>query len=227
MKSVSLQKIYLSANENTIARWMKETGIGEIRKESYYDPLKLALATGIKPPVPDGVSLLINELKELTKDDPLADTLPAQGFHFTFLPLTLPLYSMNEQLPAKVDQLKNIWTEFHEKKIVIRDLRLVALPSQLLLAGIPERSAIDMRQSFCEKILNSHWKDELLIRHTGSSLPAPFWHSTLLRYGADFLPATVRQFFIERQAIHFGNVAGELTLAKVNYNWTKYYPLKD
>lgn len=226
MNSVNLQKMYLSANENTIAMWLKNAGIGKAREENYYDPLKLALAAGIKPPVSGSVSHLIEELKRLTKDDPLADTLPTQGFHFTFLPLTLPLYNVNEQLPEKMEQLTNIWTEFHAKKIVLKDLRLVALPSQLLLAGIPERAAIELRQSFCEKVLDSHWKKELLMRHTGSPLPAPFWHSTLLRYSAAFLPVTVRQFFIERQALNFGNVAGELILAKVNYNWSKCYPLK-
>ncbi len=196
MKSVSLQNTYLSANENTIAIWAKNVAIGEIREEKYYDPLKLALAAGIQPPVPACVSRLIGELKQLTKDDPHADILPTQGFHFTFLPLTLSLYKVNELLPAKVHQLTNIWTEFHAKKIVIRDLRLVALPSQLLLAGIPDSPAIDMRQSFCEKVLDSHWKNELLMRHTDSPLPAPFWHSTLLRYNAAFLPVTMRQFFI-------------------------------
>ncbi|MCL6723068.1 hypothetical protein M8R21_48245 [Klebsiella sp. T2.Ur] len=226
MNSINLQKMYQSANENTIALWLKNAGIGKTREENYYDPLKLALAAGIRPPVPGSVSHLIDELKRLTKDDPLADTQPTQGFHFTFLPLTLPLYKVNEQLPEKMDQLTNIWTDFHTKKIVIRDLRLVALPSQLLLAGIPERSAIDMRQSFCEKVLDSHWKNELLMRHIGPPLPAPFWHSTLLRYSAAFLPVTVRQFFIKRQARNFGNVSGELILAKVNYNWSQCYPLK-
>jgi len=84
-----------------------------------------------------------------------------------------------------------------------------------------------MRHSFCEKVLDSHWKNELLMRHTGSPLPTPFWHSTILRYGADFLPAPVREFIFERQAINFGDVDGELKLATVNYNWTKCYPLAD
>ncbi|MEH0885335.1 hypothetical protein [Enterobacter sp. UNJFSC 003] len=226
MKAVSLQNLYLSANANTLALWAKNAGIGKIRAENYYDPLKLALSAGIQPPAPVYVLRLIEELKRLTKEDPHADVLPAQGFHFTFLPLTLPLYEVNALLPAKVDQLTTLWAGFHGKKIVIRDLRLVALPSQLLLAGIPEPPAIDMRQSFCEKVLESDWKDELLMRHTGSPLPAPFWHSTLLRYSAAFLPGTVRQFFIERQTINFGDVAGELTLAKINYNWTTCYPVQ-
>lgn len=225
MKPMSLQERYRSANENTVAMWAKNAGIGEVREESYYDPAKLALATGIQPPVSFNVSCLISELQRLTKDDPLADTLPAQGFHFTFLPLTLPLYNLNQPLPAKVAQLTNIWAEFHGRKIVIRNLRLVALPSQLLLAGIPETSAIAMRQSFSEKVLASQWKNELLMRHTNSALPAPFWHSTLLRYRAAFLPAALRQFFLERQASDFADAAGELTLAKVNYNWTTCYPL--
>jgi hypothetical protein len=225
MKPINLESLYRSVNENTVAIWSENAGIGKIKQGNYYDPVRLALAAGIQPPVSFDVSCLIYELQQLTKDHPLADILPTPGFHFTFLPLTLPLYNDNEPLPEKIDELTNIWSEFDAKKIVIRDLRLVALPSQLLLAGIPDSSAITMRQSFCEQVLDSHWKNELQMRHSGSSLPAPFWHSTILRYGADFLPASLRQFIIERQAVNFGDVAGELKLARVNYNWTTCYPL--
>jgi len=218
--------MYRTANENTLAIWAKNAGIGEIRKENYYDPLKLALATGIQPTVPVKVSRLLCELQQLTQDDPLADILPAHGLHFTFLPLTLPLYNINEPLPANVEQLTTLWTQFDAKKIIIRNLQLVALPGQLLLAGIPENPAIALRQSFCEKVLETDWKNELLRRHHGSALPAPFWHSTLLRYNAAFLPATLRQFFLKRQDMDFGDVTGELILARVNYNWTQCYPLR-
>lgn len=225
MSSMSLQNLYRSTNENTAAMWAENAGIGEIKRGNYYDPVRLALASGIQPRVSSEVSRLIGELQLLIKDDPLADVLPTAGFHFTFLPLTPPLFNENEPLPQKVEELTKIWTGFEAERIVIRDLRLVALPSQLLLAGIPDSPAIAMRQSFCEQVLDSHWKDELQTRHSGSPLPAPFWHSTLLRYGADFLPASVRQFIIERLAVNFGDVAGELKLARVNYNWTACYPL--
>lgn len=218
--------MYRSVNENTVAIWKENSGIGEIRQENYYDPVKLALAAGIQPSVPSDVLRLMSELQQLTRDDPLADTLPANGFHFTFLPLTLPLYDENAPLPENVNQLTAIWTGYDAKKIVIRDLRLVALPGQLLLAGIPESPAIAMRNSFCEKVLDSDWKHALLMRHTGSPLPAPFWHSTLLRYNAAFLPVALRHFFSDRQTLNFGEVTGELTLARINYNWTTCYPLK-
>lgn len=227
MSSMSLQNLYRSINENTAAIWAENAGIGEIKRGNYYDPVRLALASGIQPRVSTDVSRLIGELQQLIKDDPLADVLPEAGFHFTFLPLTPPLFNENDPLPEKVEELMRIWTEFDAERIVIRDLRLVALPSQLLLAGIPDSPAIALRQSFCEQVLNSHWKDELQRRHGGSPLPAPFWHSTLLRYGADFLPASVRQFIIERQTVNFGDVSGELKLARVNYNWTTCYPLKN
>lgn len=225
MSSMSLQNLYRSTNENTAAIWAENAGIGEIKRGNYYDPVKLALASGIQPRVSTEVSRLIGELQQLIKDDSLADVLPTEGFHFTFLPLTPPLFNENEPLPQKVEELTKIWTGFDAERIVIRDLLLVALPSQLLLAGIPDSPAIAMRQSFCEQVLDSHWKAELQTRHSGSPLPAPFWHSTLLRYGADFLPASVRQFIIERLAVNFGDVAGELKLARVNYNWTACYPL--
>lgn len=226
MTAKTLQNIYRSANANTLAMWEDNAGIGEIRTEHDYDPVKLALATGIQPPIPFMVSRLLDELKNVTGNDPLADIQPAHGFHFTFLPLTLPLYKVNEPLPENVEQLRKHWREFHGRKIVIRSLRLVALPGQLLLAGIPDEPAIAMRQSFCEKLLKTPWRNELLLRHNHSPLPAPFWHSTLLRYRAAFLPAKVRQFFIERQDHVFGEVAGEMSLALINYNWTTYYPVE-
>lgn len=225
MKSVSLPDIYRSTNSNTIGKWEDNAGIGQIRAENYYDTVKLALATGIKPRMPLSVSQLIDELNELTKGDPLADIQPAHSFHFTFLPLTLPLYKANQRLPSKVDQLKNIWSGYHSKKIAIRHLRLIALPSQLLLAGIPDEPAVAMRQSFCEKILESDWKAELLKRHSRIPLPAPFWHSTILRYSAAFMPATLREFFLKRHESDYGDVVGELTLARISYNWGNFYPL--
>lgn len=227
MNAISLQSEYHSANQKTRAVWQENPGIGEIRKESDYDPVKFALATGIRPHMPYPVASLIRKLEQLMGNDGLADILPASGFHFTFLPLTLPIYEESEPLPAKVKHLTGLWRRYQAKHIVIRQLRLVALPSQLLLAGIPDDPAIAMRRSFCEEILASEWKNELLQRHAGQAIPAPFWHSTLLRYRAAYLPVVLRDFFSTHKAINFGDVSGELILARSNYNWTKFYPVSD
>ncbi|PZL97751.1 hypothetical protein CKF43_03735 [Pantoea graminicola] len=225
MKPATLEEIYRSANEKTVATWAKNSGIGKVKEGHYYDPVKLALATGIQPPLSAAVSRLLDALQQRFQHDPLADILPVRGFHFTFLPLTLPLYDEREPLPEKVAQLAAIWSGYNANTLVIRHLRLVALPNQLLLAGIPESPAVDQRQSFCEQVMQSDWKAELLMRHAGRALPAPFWHSTILRYHADFLPESLRHYFSEHQNRDYGGISGELTLAGVNYNWTTCYPL--
>ncbi|MDZ7279979.1 hypothetical protein N4G40_17140 [Pantoea eucrina] len=227
MNALHLQNLYRATNENTLNVWRQNAGIGNVKEDDQYDPSTLALATSIRPALSAAVTRLIDELAQCTQRDPLADTLPANGFHFTFVPVTLPRYRAYERLPAEVDHLKQIWVPFHGVNIAIRHLRLVALPNQLLLAGIPDAPAIALRQSFCDQVLDSYWKNALLQRHTGRPLPAPFWHSTLLRYRADFLPASVRRFFLTRQHVNVGDVAGALTLAKVSYNWTTCYSLID
>lgn len=78
--------------------------------------------------------------------------------------------------------------------ITVRELRLVALPNQLLLAGIPDTLALRQRQAFCERLLTTDWQAALRLRHGNTPLPAPFWHTTLLRYQADCLPESLRRF---------------------------------
>ncbi|MHB2057463.1 hypothetical protein ACX64R_20350 (plasmid) [Pantoea dispersa] len=46
MQPISLQTRYRSANENTIALWAKNAGIGNIREENYYDPLNRGINFG-------------------------------------------------------------------------------------------------------------------------------------------------------------------------------------
>ncbi|WP_434643874.1 hypothetical protein ACMYSK_05235 [Klebsiella sp. I138] len=221
MKATCLDRIYQSTNDQTLADWRENEGIGEVRDTPAYDPTKLALATGIQPAMSAQIRLLFNELGELVHNDTLADRLPVASFHFTFLPLTLPLYAENEALPGKLEQLVDMWAAYQAQRITVRDLRLVALPGQLLLAGIPDDAALAMRHAFCQKVLGSQWKEELLARHATTPLPAPFWHSTLLRYGAGYLPERLRQYFRQNQALRFGTVCGELKFARVSYNWAR------
>ncbi len=71
MKSINLESLYRSVNENTFSIWSENAGVGAVKEGNYYDPVRLALAAGIQPPVTFDVSRLICELQQLTKDDPL------------------------------------------------------------------------------------------------------------------------------------------------------------
>lgn len=86
MNAISLQNRYHAVNNNTAALWAENAGIGKVREENYYDPTRLALATGIRPSVTADISRLIVKLTQLTAGDRLADTLPACGLHLLSYP---------------------------------------------------------------------------------------------------------------------------------------------
>lgn len=151
MKVIHLDSVYQSTNEKTQATWLENEGIGSIRETPDYDPTKLALATGIRPTMPAQIQQLFNKLNDLVRDDVLADRLPEACFHFTFLPLTLPLYAENEVLPEKISQLGEMWADYQARRITVRELRLVALPGQLLLAGFRMRRRLRCATHFVRK----------------------------------------------------------------------------
>ena len=225
MNAAELNALYHSTTERTLRVWQNLRGSELVEQGNAYDPHKLAIGAGIQPVMSAEIRTLLQELKNITRDDPLADVMPEAAFHFTFLPITLPLWTIEEPLPAKTDALLRLWELYQGATVVISDLRLVALPGQLLLAGIPDAQSVALRQQFCTQLLDSPWENELRLRHATTPLPAPFWHSTLLRYRAQCLPGHLQRFFLERQACRYGDASGALTLAKAIYNWAIAYPL--
>lgn len=224
MDASDLDALYESTNCNTLAMWQEHADTGG-PIPAYYAPHKFALATGFQPPMSVEIAGLFTALHTLTHHDPRVDLQPVDGFHFTFLPLTLPLYEAHQQLPSHVEALTHAWAPYDGQSIRINELRLVALPGQLLLAGIPNPTAVAWRKAFCEAVLNTPWRNELLARHENVPLPAPFWHTTLLRYQAARMPEYLRAFFLQHRTQRYGDVAGKLQLMRINYNWTARWPV--
>ncbi|PWC19666.1 hypothetical protein [Brenneria corticis] len=215
-----LQDLYHSTSEATLQQWEKQSGIGELMKGHYYDTSRLAFTSGFQPPATPDIRRLLAQLDELAGNDPLADVMPVYGLHFTFLPITQQIYSPDRQ-PDNFSELQSLWQEYEGKTVRISDLRLVALPGQLLLAGIPDKESIAARHQLASSLLASSWQEALRNRHANTPLPAPFWHSTLLRYRAQRLPEAFRQFFIAQRHQRYGSVHGRLKLVLSNYNWTQ------
>jgi hypothetical protein len=46
----ALSALYEATSERTLVAWQKAPDCGEIMQQAYYDPHKLALASGIQPP---------------------------------------------------------------------------------------------------------------------------------------------------------------------------------
>ncbi|WHP33195.1 hypothetical protein QMG90_09950 [Trabulsiella odontotermitis] len=225
MNAAGLNALYHSTTERTLRVWQRLRGSEQVEQGNAYDPHKFAIGAGIQPVMSAEIIMLLQELAHISRGDPLADVMPQAAFHFTFLPITQPLWSADEPLPAQTDELLRLWAAYQGATVVIRNLRLVALPGQLLLAGIPDEKSVALRQQFCTQLLASSWGEALRVRHASTPLPAPFWHSTLLRYRAQCLPEHLQAFFLERQACHYGDVSGTLTLTKAIYNWAIAYPL--
>lgn len=223
LSAAALSRLYTATSEKTLAAWQAAPDCGEPMRQAYYDPHKLALASGIQPALSSAVSALLAELALLTDGDERADIMPPAGLHFTFLPFTLPLYD-DEHQPDDLAPLRALWQKWHRQPLNIEALRLVALPSQLLLAGVADEKSIQARQALCEALLASPWRDKLMARHRNAPLPPLFWHTTLLRYRAQYLPLPIRHFFAQHQHQRYGAVEGTLTLAQVNYNWTRVLP---
>lgn len=218
-----LQMLYSMTSEKTLTKWAMHPGRGEIMQQAFYDQHKLAITSGIKPPLTAPLHDLLCEISELARGDPLADAMPLSGLHFTFFAITMPLYlrcdiaGIDPYLAAIfARQAKNL-------KVTISNLRLVALPNQLLIAGTPDVKSYEAKEGFARQLLDSPWRDKLRERHGDIPLPPPFWHSTLLRYQADFLPARFREYFMAHRTDNYGEVASAVRLAFTNYNWTEVY----
>lgn len=191
--AVSLSALYEATSERTLAAWQQVPDCGEVMQNAHYDPHRLALATGIQPPLSGAIASLRQKLAALTGDDPLAGCMPASGLHFTFLPVTLPLYEKGQR-PQELDALRALWQAWDGQTTRIRGLRLVALPGQLLLAGIPDEASQRARQTFCETLLSSPWrgiKPRRCHRHSGTQPCYDIGHNAYLCRYAVFLSRNV------------------------------------
>lgn len=218
-----LQQLYARTSEKTLAMWATQPDMGRIREEAFYEPHKLAITSGIQPALTEPLKLLLHELHELAQNDALADVMPFNGLHFTFFAITMPLYQPSDI--AKLDPFLLTAFKEHAKDLTvsISNLRLVALPNQLLIAGTPDVKSLAAKEAFASQLLDSPWREKLRERHGDIPLPPPFWHSTLLRYQADFLPARFRDYFHTQQSRIYGEVSAQAQLAFTNYNWTEVY----
>lgn len=218
-----LEQLYSRTSEATQAKWRAYPEAGRVKEEAFYDPHKLAITSGIQPALTGPLHRLVSDINQLAQRDALADAMPLNGLHFTFFAITMPLYTRAD-IANKDRELQSMFAEHAENlAVTISNLRLVALPNQLLIAGTPDAQSDSAKEAFARQLVDSPWRQKLRERHGDISLPPPFWHSTLLRYQADYLPTCFREYFFEHQAERYGAVSAQARLAFTNYNWTEVH----
>lgn len=215
----SLHQAYVDVTQKTLKVWEKSAGQGVVRDEPFYPPTKLAISSGNRPPLSPELLSLLSEMKASTQGDSLADPNPAEGLHFSFFPVTNALYDSVEEAQDR-DEVAAMFTRCCADHVMhISQLRLVALPNQILLAGLPDAQSLRVRKQFAEALLASTWAGKVRARYPDGDIPQPFWHSTLLRYNADVVSPELYALFLRFQNQNFGDVSVPVRLVMCNYNW--------
>ena len=213
-----IDSLYDATCKATLARWAKCGDIGDVVDRPFH-PTKLSLTTGNFPGPLASVLDVLAQIRRSVDGDPLADALDPACLHFTFLALSQPDYPSLDHLPDLTDVKQAFARHCHKQIFSLHDLRLVALPNALLIAGSPDTLSASRRAAFAESLLASSWADALRARYPKGDIPPAFWHSTLVRYHADCLPVHVRRIFTANRMARYGNVSLEIGLLATNYNW--------
>lgn len=215
----NIHRAYEEVTRNTLQGWEKSAGCGAARDEPFYPPTKLAISSGNRPALSPALLSLLSAMQEVTRCDSLADLNPVDGVHFSFFPVTNALYDNVEQADLR-EEVAEMFTRYCSGHVMhITQLRLVALPNQILLAGLPDEQSLIIRKQFADALLASDWADKVRARYPHGDIPQLFWHSTLLRYNAEWMSPALRELFLHYQNHDFGEVSIPVRLVMCNYNW--------
>lgn len=220
-----ITRAYEQASDHAAAQWAQQPGIGEPCDPPFH-PTHLALCCGWYIGPNAAMLTLRNELARLVAGDPRADVQAAESLHFTFLALTRQAYANVNDLPPRDAIAGPFEAHCRGRTFEVRDLRLVALPNALLLAGVPDVDTLARRDAFAGALMQTPWREHLIARYKPNPVPPPFWHSTLLRYHAGCVPPPVRAFFHDRRAKRYGDIRLPIRLVASNYNWRDVTPLE-
>lgn len=220
-----LDALYDATCRATLARWANHPHVGDIGPRPFH-PTKLSVTTGSFLGPLTSLSQTLSQIRRLVDGDPLADCLDPACLHFTFLALSQPEYLSADDLPDLTD-VKQIFTRHcRGQSFALNNLRLVALPNALLIAGSPDVPTAARRNAFARDLLTSPWANRLRPRYPSGAIPPAFWHSTLVRYQADCLPERLRRFFAENRTVCHGAVFLPIEMLATNYNWQTAFRLE-
>ncbi|WP_141097368.1 MULTISPECIES: hypothetical protein [Pantoea] len=215
-----LQNVYTNRSQETIHEWLLELENNFNEKDVVFYPEKLlALTSGIQPELNPQIRVLLSDLRSLTNVDLLAEVMSEENFHMTFLAVTQSIYESYEDTADIVDLIERFSLIIRNSTLNVKELQLVALPNQLLLAGIPDSNSISLRQNFWNDLMSSDWQSKLQDRYPGKALPPDFWHTTIMRYKSKKLPPLVREYFLSNSDMRYGEIEGKIKLVLAPYNW--------
>jgi hypothetical protein len=212
---------YEKIEENTLAAWKSEPGIGG-HQPLPYDEKLLAFTAGQWFQPTDTLLRLHEELLALGFGDHNLKVIARKNMHFTLLALSPHRYRGPNEYPDELELLKRLYTQHvAQVQFELSSLRLVPLPNTLLLAGIPNEGAFTARRGFASELLASEWGTLLRARYEPYPIPPVIWHTTLVRSSRQLLPRDLREVFSHYRDRRFQDIdLGQPILAAVSYDWS-------
>jgi hypothetical protein len=165
---------------------------------------------------------LHDEIAALARADALLAPVPRASLHFTFLALAWDHYDSPAGLPPAIAEARARFVEHVSGlNFAVHALRLVPLRNSLVLAGMPDAASLAARARLTDALLATAWRPLLEERYARLPLPPRLWHSTLVRYGRQFAPQSLRAFYHAHAGRNLGGIElGEPHLLMADAMWS-------
>lgn len=218
----TIQKAYRTTTQHTLEAWHNNPGTGK-KQPPNYNKAKYGISSGERFQTPSELRQFHSKLLEFSANDPVLDTTPPDCLHFSFLALAHHNYNTREELPKQTTELKTV----HDKTVgqlnyTITDLQILPLKNSFLLAGFPNKESFQTREKTAQNILKSTWEPYIRDRYKGYPIPPLFWHTTLARYEAEYLPQKLRWLYHQFAKMKIPTIQlGTPKLRATSYNWQK------
>ena len=210
---------YTDMTARGLAAWASAPSAGE---RIPADPLRKRLGvTSGRLFAPSGALVDLHAaLVSLATEDADVDVVPANSLHFTFLALAWDHYASAAEVP-NTSQLRPLFAaRTRDVPFRLEQLRLVAIPGALLLAGIPDHASATARAGLAADLMAADWAPHIAERYRGYPFPPRIWHTTLARSRRQFATPGMRALFAEYRDSAFDDLAlGPPWLVAANYNW--------
>lgn len=192
------------------------------------DPLRtrLGVSSGRTFAATGALARLHADLLALSAGDADVDVVPAASLHFTFLALAWDHYASADKVP-NTSQLRPLFAaRAWNIPFALTQIRLVAIPGALLLAGIPDPVSAAARAGLAADLMAADWAPHITERYRGYPFPPRIWHTTLARSRRQRATPGMRALFAEYRDSAFDDLAlGPPWLVAANYNWTMMEPI--
>lgn len=216
-----IQAEYDMLTADALAAWLAHPDTGALAAA---DPRRgrLGVTSGRLIPPNPALLALHDEITALAQDDALLAPVPRASLHFTFLALAWDHYDNPAALPPAFAEAHALFDEcVRGLNFTVHNLRLLPLRNGLVLAGMPDAAGLTARQRLTEALLGTAWRPLLEERYARLPLPPKLWHTTLVRYGRQFAPQTLRALYHAHAGRNLGTIElGEPDLLMTDMTWS-------